>query len=103
MAKYSRIRELLTMDGFYQFECAPLADADVVKLAHDPEYVDAVLHGTLTPGAIRRIGFPWSEALVKRSLGSVGGTLAATADALDEGWGGNLAGGTHHAFASEGS
>jgi len=72
-------------------------------LAHDPEYVDGFLNGTLTPQSIRRIGFPWSEGLVKRSLGSVGGTLAATEEALATGWGGNLAGGTHHAFASEGS
>jgi len=33
----------------------------------------------------------------------VGGTLRATDDALAHGWGGNLAGGTHHAFRSEGS
>jgi len=103
ISKYSLIRELLAGDGFYCFECAPLADAAIVKLAHEPDYVEAFLNGKLTPHAIRRIGFPWSEGLVKRSLGSVGGTLAATAEALATGWGGNLAGGTHHAFASEGS
>lgn len=103
MSKYALIRELLSADGFYGFECAPLADPAVVKLAHDGDYVDAFLNGTLTAHAIRRIGFPWSEGLVKRSLGSVGGTLAASAEALATGWGGNLAGGTHHAFASEGS
>jgi acetoin utilization deacetylase AcuC-like enzyme len=52
---------------------------------------------------MRRIGFPWSPALVRRSLASVGGTLAATTDALAGGFGGNLAGGTHHAFYGEGS
>ena len=52
---------------------------------------------------MRRIGFPWSEGLVRRTLASVGGTLAATADALATGFGGNLAGGTHHAFRAEGS
>jgi acetoin utilization deacetylase AcuC-like enzyme len=41
--------------------------------------------------------------LVKRTLASVGSTLAATRDALNSGWGGTLAGGTHHAFAGEGS
>jgi acetoin utilization deacetylase AcuC-like enzyme len=34
---------------------------------------------------------------------SVGGTLSATCDAFDSGWGSNLAGGTHHAFRGEGS
>jgi acetoin utilization deacetylase AcuC-like enzyme len=52
---------------------------------------------------MRRIGFPWSEQLVRRTLASAGGTLAAAADALAGGFGGNLAGGTHHAFRAEGS
>jgi acetoin utilization deacetylase AcuC-like enzyme len=103
MAKYALIRELLSTGGFYRFECAPLADPAVVKLAHDPAYVDAFVNGSLAPQAIRRIGFPWSEGLVKRSLASVGGTLSAAADALETGFGGNLAGGTHHAFRAEGS
>ncbi|MDQ2948338.1 MAG: histone deacetylase, partial [Acidobacteriota bacterium] len=34
---------------------------------------------------------------------SVGGTLCATRDAFNTGWGGNLAGGTHHAFRAEGA
>ena len=103
MSKYARIRDLLAEDGFYSFDCAPFADPDVVKLAHDSEYVDGFLHGTLSAQAIRRIGFPWSEGLVRRTLASVGGTLCATAEALETGWGGNLAGGTHHAFRGEGS
>ena len=103
MAKYALIRERLEADHFFKFECAPMADAAVVKLAHDADYVDALLSGTLSAQAIRRIGFPWSEGLVKRSLASVGGTLGATADALETGWGGNLAGGTHHAFRGEGA
>ncbi len=103
MSKYARIRELLADDGFYSFHCAPLADPDTIKLAHEAEYVDAFMGGRLSSQALRRIGFPWSEALVLRTLASVGGTLCATAEALETGWGGNLAGGTHHAFRSEGS
>src|SRR5258708_18460942 len=52
---------------------------------------------------MRKIGFPGSEGLVKRTLASVGSTLAATREALETGLGGSLAGGTHHAFAGEGS
>lgn len=103
MSKYALIRELLARDVFYTFECAPLASPEVVKLAHDPEYVDAFLSGALSRQAMRRIGFPWSEGLVKRTLASAGGTLSATGDAFDRGWGGTLAGGTHHAFRAEGS
>jgi acetoin utilization deacetylase AcuC-like enzyme len=101
--KYRLLRELLEADGRFQFEAAPLADREVIELAHDREYVEAFLSGTLAPQAIRRIGFPWSEGLVKRTLASVGGTLAATKEALANRWGGNLAGGTHHAFCGEGS
>lgn len=101
--KYRMLRELLESDGRFRFELAPLADRETIELAHDASYVDAFLSGTLSAQAIRRIGFPWSEGLVQRTLASVGGTLAATREALTNGWGGNLAGGTHHAFRGEGS
>jgi acetoin utilization deacetylase AcuC-like enzyme len=103
MRKYRLTRDLLAADGSFRFECAPLADRAIVELAHDAGYVSQFLAGTLPPQAIRRIGFPWSEALVKRTLASAGGTLAATEDALAQRWSGNLAGGTHHAFRAEGS
>ena len=101
--KYRMLRELLAADGRFHFQAAPLADREVIELSHDRDYVEAFLSGTLEPQAIRRIGFPWSEGLVKRTLASVGGTLAATKEALANRWGGNLAGGTHHAFRGEGS
>ena len=47
----------------------------------------------------RRLGMPWSEALWERSRLAAGGTLLAARLALEEGIAGNLAGGTHHAFA----
>ncbi|MDX2149969.1 MAG: histone deacetylase [Bryobacteraceae bacterium] len=103
MRKYRLVRDLLAADGYYSFECAPLAAPETVALAHDPDYVARFLAGTLEAAVLRRIGFPWSEGLVKRTLASVGGTLGATEDAFGTGYGGNLAGGTHHAFRSEGS
>jgi acetoin utilization deacetylase AcuC-like enzyme len=103
MAKYRMLRDLLASDGCFRFESARFADPGVIELAHDAAYVRDFLSGALPEAAIRRIGFPWSEALVKRTLASVGGTLSATCDAFDSGWGGNLAGGTHHAFRGEGS
>ncbi len=101
--KYRMLRELLEKDEFFEFRPAPLADARTVELAHDPQYVADFLTGALSPQAIRRIGFPWSEQLVQRTLASVGGTLAAAQIALEQGFGGTLAGGTHHAFRAEGS
>src|ERR1700758_614069 len=101
--KYRMLRELLVKDGFFTLEVAPLAHMATIVLAHDTEYVEAFLQGTLSAGAMRRIGFPWSPELVRRTLASVGSTLAAAREALATGWGGTLAGGTHHAFAAEGS
>jgi acetoin utilization deacetylase AcuC-like enzyme len=103
MAKYRMLRDLLARDGCFSFESAPFADPLTIELVHDAAYVRDFLNGALPEAAIRRIGFPWSEALVTRTLASVGGTLGATCDAFDTGWGGNLAGGTHHAFRAEGS
>jgi len=101
--KYRRVREILAAEQIFEFEEAPFATVDDIKRVHEPAYVDSFLAGALTPAAYRRIGFPPSEGLIKRTLASVGGTLAATRLALEEGWGGNLAGGTHHAFRGEGS
>jgi acetoin utilization deacetylase AcuC-like enzyme len=101
--KYARLRAMLAADGIYDLRPAPFADAASIELAHDAQYVRAILDGSVDARVMRRIGFPWSEALVRRSLASVGGTLAASREALRAGFGGNLAGGTHHAFRGEGS
>ncbi|HKW96518.1 MAG TPA: histone deacetylase [Bryobacteraceae bacterium] len=102
-AKYRVLRELLESDGEFRLEQALLAPRELIELAHDCDYVSGFLDGTLDPAAMRRIGFPWSQGLVTRTLASLGGTLAASKDALDTGFGGNLAGGTHHAFRSAGA
>jgi acetoin utilization deacetylase AcuC-like enzyme len=103
LAKYRLLRERLAAERLYAFKPAPLADAEAIARAHDPEYVAAFLAGSLPPAAMRRIGFPWSQGLVQRTLASAGGTLAAARDALETGFGGTLAGGTHHAFRGEGA
>jgi len=103
VAKYRLVRERLAATGLFEFEPAPPADAAVIAKAHAADYVRRFLEGKLDAAAMRRIGFPWSEGLVRRTLVSVGGTLKACDDALAKGWGGNLAGGTHHAFHAEGS
>ena len=101
--KYRMLREELARHDEFLLEMAPLADREVIELVHEKAYVDGFLAGTLGEAAMRRIGFPWSGGLVQRTLASVGATLAATREALASGWGGTLAGGTHHAFAGEGS
>jgi acetoin utilization deacetylase AcuC-like enzyme len=80
---------------------APATDAELLR-AHDAEYVRRVQTGELTPQEIRRIGFPWSPAMVERSRRSSGATIAACRAALAEGFAANLAGGTHHAYRDHG-
>ncbi len=74
--KYRILREMLEADGDFSLHPAPLADVATIERIHDPEYVHAFVAGTLGDAAMRRIGFPWSEGLVKRTLASVGSTLA---------------------------
>lgn len=103
MRKYRLLREALNKDGSFELCQSPLADFETIALAHDPAYVSSFLSGDIASGIMRRIGFPWSVNLVKRTLASVGGTIRASEDALRVGLGGGLAGGTHHAFRSEGA
>ena len=101
--KYGMLRQSIEGEGLFQVEQADPADAETVALAHDPDYVKAFTAGTLAPAAIRRIGLPWSQVLVQRAFASVGGTVSASLEAMQHGWGATLGGGTHHAFRSEGA
>jgi len=105
MPKYRLLRERLiderTLRPDDLIASEPIA-LDALLLAHERAYVDAVVYGELADDAVRRLGFPWSKELVQRSRASVGGTVAAARTALGEGIAGNLAGGTHHAFADHG-
>lgn len=101
--KYRLVRELLAANPAFSLLPAPFAPTAALLRVHDAAYVQQFLDGTLPASALRRIGFPWSPGLVERTLASVGGTLAASAAALATGFGGTLAGGTHHAFRHEGA
>ena len=81
----------------------PLASQAVLEGAHDPAYIRAVLGGALSPAEIRRIGFPMSDALVRRARLACGGTLVTADAALRLGRAANAAGGSHHAGYSAGA
>jgi acetoin utilization deacetylase AcuC-like enzyme len=102
MEKYALLRERVALAGEDELVVPDAATDEELLRAHDPAYVARVLNGTLTREEVRRIGFPWSPALVERSRRSVGGTLGASRAALHDGVSANLAGGTHHAFADRG-
>ena len=105
IAKYARLREQVINEGIVEPGAVrepERATRDALLLVHTADYVDRFLTGRLTPDELRRLGFPWSPALVERSLHAVGGTCEAAAAALDWGVAMNLAGGTHHAFPDHG-
>jgi acetoin utilization deacetylase AcuC-like enzyme len=105
MAKYSRLRERLMAEGIIsssELRQAPAAPWDDLRLVHTEQYLSDIAGGTLGRDAQRRIGFPWSEAMVERARRSVGATIAAALTAREDGVSANLAGGTHHAFPDRG-
>jgi acetoin utilization deacetylase AcuC-like enzyme len=106
MGKYALLRRRLLEERVFaeaELFASRLVERELLTFAHEPAYVDAVFAGTLTVSELRRLGFPWSQGLVERSRASVFGTVAAARAALEDGIGCNLAGGTHHAFAAEGT
>jgi acetoin utilization deacetylase AcuC-like enzyme len=102
-AKYERIVDALRASHGSLLQLGAMASWDDARLAHDASYVRSVKEGSLSQTAIRRLGFPWSEALVTRSLRSVGGTLTALEWAMATGAAGHVAGGTHHAHHDHGA
>jgi acetoin utilization deacetylase AcuC-like enzyme len=105
MSKYSRLRERVIAAGVippHELREPPAATRAQLEVVHEAGYVDRVFTGTLDPSEQRRIGFPWSAAMVERSRRSVGATIAAAEAALVDGFAVNLAGGTHHAYADHG-
>lgn len=105
MQKYARLRQRVSEANLVPSNnlCAPPAATDEQILrAHDWDYWYRVQTGQLTAAEQRRIGFPWSEALVERTRRSAGATIAACRAALRDGVSVNLAGGTHHACRDHG-
>ena len=106
MAKFGLLCEQLLAEGvvtknqIYQPGPPP---PDWIELVHTAAYTQAYRQGTLSPKAQRRIGLPWSPALVQRTCTAVGGTILTAKLALQQGLACNTAGGTHHAFPDYGS
>ena len=105
IAKYALVRDAVLAEGvvtstaLHDPERAPLED---VQRVHESAYITRLVSGTMPAAEQRALGFPWSEGLVERSFRAAGGTLEAAVHAHSAGIAMNLAGGTHHAFATHG-
>ena len=105
MRKFVLLRDILLREGLVapaQVVPPPEAPWELLALTHARGYLDALRDGTLDPAAVRRLGLPWSPALVRRSRRATMGTLLAARHAIEDGVAANLAGGTHHACHAHG-
>jgi acetoin utilization deacetylase AcuC-like enzyme len=105
ISKFPLLKEILLNEGVLAPAdlLAPDAlDIDTLALVHTREYLAKLATAGLSVSEQRRLGMPWSEALWLRSRLACAGTLQAARQALQSGLSGNLAGGTHHAFADHG-
>src|SRR5579885_821696 len=78
IAKYAMLRDRIIAEGIVPLERVhepARISRDDLLLVHTPDYVDRFSNGELTRDEIRRLGFPWSAALVERSYRAAGGTV----------------------------
>jgi acetoin utilization deacetylase AcuC-like enzyme len=105
MSKYPLLKDQLVAEGLLSgaeiLVPSPLP-IETLSLVHTREYLAKLATTGLSDAEQRRLGLPWSEALWLRSRLAAAGTLLAARAALADGLAGNLAGGTHHAFADHG-
>ena len=105
MIKYELLPQQLLYEGTCTednfFEPSLPQDRHVLA-AHDEEYYRNLVGLQLSKREARKIGFPLSEALVKRERIIADGTIKGCRFALENGIAMNIAGGTHHAYSDRG-
>jgi acetoin utilization deacetylase AcuC-like enzyme len=97
VSKYRLLREAVEREGLGDVWHAGPVPWSRLEAVHDRDYLRSLREGTLDRRAERALGLPWSRELVERARRSVQATIQAAGDALEDGIGMNLGGGTHHA------
>jgi len=77
------------------------SDADLLRV-HTPEWIGKLRNGTLTASEIMKLEVPYSPELARACWLAAGGSILAGQMALRDGFGCNLGGGFHHAYANHG-
>src|ERR687883_1531730 len=86
--KFEMVRDRLLAEGTLSpAEIVEPREAAVedVLLVHTEDYLTRLRAGALDAREIRRLGLPWSKALVRRSFLAVSGTINAARFALSDG------------------
>ena len=81
------------------YECSE----KTLKRVHSERYIKHIKNKTLDKSAIKKIGFPLVDSVVRRSLVATGGTVLAAKLAIKNGVACNTAGGSHHANFDHGA
>src|SRR6266481_7685381 len=76
-------------------------DVDLLRV-HTPEWIGKLRSGTLTASEIMKLEVPYSPELARACWLAAGGSILAGQMALRDGFGCNLGGGFHHAYANHG-
>ena len=70
---------------------------------HSEEYINKINNLSLDKDEIRKLGFPLVKSVRRRSFVATGGTVLASKLAVKHKLACNTAGGSHHAFSSQGN
>lgn len=103
--KFTLIRDRLVSRGDFREEEILRPDPatnEQLLLVHEPDWVDALTHGTLTMSQIVQLEIPYSQQMVRAFRLMAGGSILAARCALEDGASMNLGGGFHHAFPGHG-
>ena len=92
LAKYLLENEIVK--NFYNpYPCS----FETLRKAHSENYIKNIKNKSLDQSTIKKIGFPLSDSVIRRSLLATGGTVLASKLAINYGLACNTAGGSHHA------
>ena len=79
----------------------PASDQDLLRV-HTADWVRKLRTGALSASEIMKLEVPYSPELAEAVWLAAGGTILAAKSALRDGFGSNLSGGFHHAYANHG-
>jgi len=102
--KYRLVYEKLLSLGVKKenFVVPQPASDDALLLVHSPRYLKKLTTGGLSHAEIQTLELPYSPELVKFARLYVGGTIAASEQAVKDGLAVHIGGGFHHAFPDHG-
>ena len=103
--KFGMVRDLVLAEHIAEpadiLAPEPASDEDILRV-HKREWVDKLLHDTLSASERMRLEIPYSQAVVRGFWLAAGGSILAARRALKDGFGINIGGGFHHAFPGHG-